>query len=76
MTGVGSIKKLREILPHNSLLTIYKSIVRSHLDYGDVIFDQPNNQSPSDKVEAVQYNAALAINGAIRGSSKMNYIMS
>ena len=41
-----------------------------HLDYGDIIYDQPNNQAFSNKLEAVQYNAALAITGAIRGTSK------
>ena len=54
----------------NFLLTIYKSFVRPHLDYGDVIYDQPNNSSLSDKIESVQYNAVLAITGAIRGTSK------
>ena len=58
------------LLPRSSLLTIYKSFVRPHLDYGDVIYDQPNNSRLSDKTESVQYNAALAITGAIRGTSK------
>ena len=58
------------LLPHSSLLTINKSLVRHHLDYGDVIYDQPNNFRMSDKIESVQYNAALAITGAIRGTSK------
>ena len=58
------------LLPRFSLLTIYKSFVRSHLDYGNVIYDQPNNSRLSDKIESVQYNAALAITGAIRGTSK------
>ena len=34
------------------------------------IYDQPNNQAFSNKLEAAQYNAALAITGAIRGTSK------
>ena len=58
------------LLPRFSLLTIYKSFVRSHLDYGKVIYDQPNNSCLSDKIECVQYNAALAITGTIRGTSK------
>ena len=49
----------------SSLLTIYKSF-----DYGDVIYDQPNNSHLSDKIESVQYNTALAITGAIRGTSE------
>ena len=31
--GVGTIKRLRNYLPRNSLLTIYKSFIRPHLDY-------------------------------------------
>ena len=51
-------------------MTIYKSFVRPYQDYGDIIYDQPNNSSLSDKIENVQYNAVLAITGAIRGTSK------
>ena len=68
--GIGVIRKLHYVLPRHSLLTIYKSFIRPHLDYGDIIYDQPNNQAFSNKLEAVQYNAALAITGAIRGTSK------
>ena len=68
--GVNVIRKMNLLLPRSSLLTIYKSFVRPHLDYGDVIYDQPNNSRLSDKTESVQYNAALAITGAIRGTSK------
>ena len=28
-----------------SLLTIYKSFIRPHLDNGDVVFDQPSNDA-------------------------------
>ena len=35
--GVGVIRKLQSVLPRKSLLTIYKSFVRPHLDYGDII---------------------------------------
>ena len=71
MKIVGTIKRLNSVLSRFSLITIYKSFVRPHLDYGDVIYDQPNNQSFADKIESVQYNAALAITGAFRGTSKI-----
>ena len=58
------------LLALSSLLTIYKSFVRPNLDYGDVVYDQPSNSRFSDKIETVKYNAALAITGAIRGTSK------
>ena len=57
--GISDIKKLYNILPRNTLLAIYKSFVRPHLDYGDIVYDHPNNQIFSNKIEAVQYNAAL-----------------
>ena len=68
--GIGVIKKLSNILPRDALLTIYKSFVRLHLDYGDIMYDQPQNES-CNKLESIQYNAALAITGAIRGTSKV-----
>ena len=67
--GIGLIKRLYHYLPRNSLLTIYRSYVRPHLDYCDVIYDQPHNATFSRKIETVQYNAALAITGAIKGTS-------
>ena len=68
-TIIGLLRKLQNILPREPLLTIYKSFVRPHLDYGDVIYDQHYNNSFHQKLESIQYNAALAITGAIRGSS-------
>ena len=53
-------------LPRNSLITICKSIIRSHLEYGAIIFDQPENGSFCKKIESVQYNAALAITGQFK----------
>ena len=41
------------------------------MDYGDIIYDQPNNESFCNKLETVQYNAALAITGSIQGTSKV-----
>ena len=67
---IGLIRKLQPIIPRAALLTIYKSFLRPHLDYGDVIYDRAFNESFQNKLESVQYNAALAITGAIRGSSR------
>ena len=49
--GIGLIRKLAHVLPRQSLLTIYKSFIRTHLDYGDKIFDQPNNESFCNLIE-------------------------
>ena len=45
------------MLPRSYLLVIYKSFVRLHRDYGDTVYDQPNNSSLTDKIESLQYNA-------------------
>ena len=63
--GISVIRKFHYVLPKHLLLTIYKSLIRPHLDNGNIINDQPNNQAFSDKLEVVQYSQALAITGAI-----------
>ena len=56
-------------MPRKSLITIYKAFLRPLIDYGDIIYDQPQNESFYEKLESVQYKAALAITVAIQGSS-------
>ena len=70
---IGLLRKLLNILPREPLLTISKSFVRPHLDYGDVIYDQHYNNYFHQNLESIQYNAALAIASAIRGSSKEKF---
>ena len=67
---MGLLCKLHNTLPILPLLTIYKSFIRPHLDYSDVISDQAYTASFHQKIESVQYNSALAITGLIRGTSK------
>ena len=43
--GIGVMKKLSNTLSRDALLTIYKSFVRPHLNYGDIIYDQKHNGS-------------------------------
>ena len=69
--GIGIIKRLSHILPRKSLLIICKSFIRPHLDYCDVIYDRLNNESFCIKMERIQYNAALVITRAIRGTSQI-----
>ena len=53
---------------------MYKTLVRSHLDYCDIIYHTPSvNGSLNtlmEKVERVQYRAGLAITGAWQGSNR------
>ena len=57
-----------------------KALVRSHLDYCDIIYHMPSKQNQAllgmtlnsvmEKVERIQYQSALAISGAWHGSSR------
>ena len=60
---IGLLRKLHHILLRSPLLTNY-------LDYGDIIYDQAYNASFHQKLGSIQYNAALAITGATRRTSK------
>ena len=52
--SIGSLSKLQKCLPRRSLVTIYKSFIRSHLDYGDATFDQTYNKSFHESLESLQ----------------------
>ena len=67
---IGLIRRLLLNLPRNALLTIYKSFIRPHLDYGDILYDKPSNDNFQNKMEKVQYRACLAITGGIQGTSR------
>ena len=66
---IDLLRKFQEILPRQSLITIYKSFIRPHLDYGDIVYDRAFNESFHKNLESTQYIAAIAITGAIRGTS-------
>ena len=38
--SIGMIKKLQSELDRKTLINVYKSFVRPHLDYGDIIYDK------------------------------------
>ena len=66
---IGLLRKFQQILPRQSLITIYKSFIQPHLDYGDIVYDRAFNESIHKNLESVQYNAAIEITGAISGTS-------
>ena len=67
---IGVLRKLQNTPLGTSLLTIYKSFIRPQLDYGDIIYGHAYNPSFQQKVKSIQYNTALAITRAIRGTSR------
>ena len=68
--GISVIKNLRHNLPRKSLVTKCKAFLRPLIVYRDIIYDQPQNESFSEKIESVQYEAILAITGAIQATSR------
>ena len=51
--GIGTIRELNNILSGHALLTIYRSFERPDLNYGDVIYDQAENESVRSKIGRV-----------------------
>ena len=60
------MKKLSLFLSRKTLLTIFKSFVRPNVDYDNMIYDKPFNESFKTKIEMIQYWEALVITGSIR----------
>ena len=65
-----TVSKVPKSLLRLVLITMYKALVRPHLDYGDMIYDEAYNKRFHQKLESIQYNAYLPLSGTIRGSSK------
>ena len=66
---MGLLLRFQPIPPRSSLLTIYKTIIRSQLDIADAIYDQAYNSRFHENLEAIQYNACLEITGTIGRTS-------
>ena len=58
---------MQNLLPRSALITFYKAF-RPHLHFGDILYDQAHTALFHKKLESLQYNACLAITGAINGS--------
>ena len=77
-------KLLSKYLPRHTLSESYKLYIRPHLDYGDVIYHVPGkvfefSQSiillnVVEKLESVQYSAALAVTGSWWGTSRKKLV--
>ena len=51
---IGLLWNLQKTLPRPVLMTMYKTFVRPHLDYADIIYDQAYNETFHRKFESVQ----------------------
>ena len=82
--GIGLLKYLSKYLPRHTLNELYKLYVRPHLDYGDIIYHIPAKvcefsqkvvlPSLMEKIESVQFSAALAVTGSWRGTSRKKIV--
>ena len=80
---IGIIRYLSKFLSLKTLDQMYKALVRSHLDYCNIIYHIPasNRQlnlgvtlsSLMEKVERIQYQAALAVTGTWQGSNRAKH---
>ena len=77
--NIGIIKHISMYLPIKSLVQMYKTFVRPHLDYCDVLYHEPPKFGPQNEVtltslmenvERIQYKAALAVTGAWQGTNR------
>ena len=55
---------------------VFRGLFRSHLDYVDIICDNPNNINICNKIEIIQYNASLTITPQTQDVSWTSYIRS
>ena len=82
--GIGIVKRISPFVSRKTLNDVYKMYIRPHIDYADVLYHIPNKDilaflsvdvnydlhTSMKQVESVQYDAALAVSGAWRGSSR------
>ena len=78
---IGIIKHLNYLLPFKTLNQMYKSLVRPHLDYCDIIYHIPQTVRPPpegvtlhhqmESIEKIQYQAALAVSGSWQGTDRV-----
>ena len=47
---INNVIKISLSLQRSSLITIYKFFIIPFIDYGNIIYDQPNNPSFSDNI--------------------------
>ena len=60
LTSIVSLVPISIFSFEKPLLTIYKTLVKPHMEYTDRIYNKPFNDSFKEKLEKVQYFAALA----------------
>ena len=70
---INMIKGLKFKLRRSTLESLYKSFVRSTLEYADVVWDGCSD-SDSDLLESLQFEAARIITSAMKGTHRENLL--
>ena len=75
--GIALLKHLSKFVSREVLDQTYKLYVRPHLDYGDIVYhkhDPEMHLSFTEQLEQVQYNAAIVVTGAWKGTSRQRLL--
>ena len=67
---INIFKNANNFLLRNAFISIYKSFVRPHLDYGNVKVHQHNNKSMDSKLQTILSSTTLAITRTIKETSR------
>ena len=62
---INLLQKFQAILSWHSLITIYKSFIRPHLNYGNVIYNRTYIKSFHQTLESTQYSTAITMTGTL-----------
>ena len=58
-------------------MTIFKSFIRSHIDYDDdYVYDPTSNKPPHQSLKTIQYGAAIAISWELKKHHMRNFFKS
>ena len=70
---IGLLQRLSVCFPRKALLTIVESFIKPRIDYGDILYDKPDNQNFESKIKKYHYKACIAVTGAIQGTSRKGF---
>ena len=71
--GIDIIRKLNKALPQNFSYNNY--IVIPHLDYDDIVYEQPNKESLNQKAERFNLMLVLQLQVPSKGLIRAGYTM-
>ena len=68
--AIALLRKLQNTIPKSSPLTTFEFSKHRDLDYGNIVYHQPNNASFCQKPEFIQHQTAQAITVAIHWTTQ------